>query len=55
MTGVANRSANTFDAPLRRVRGRPAAHGRLGDELALGSVVALAIPPVATYPRSGVC
>jgi AhpD family alkylhydroperoxidase len=47
--GVANRSANTFDALLERLRGRPVAGSRVGDELALGSVVALTIPPVATY------
>jgi AhpD family alkylhydroperoxidase len=43
--GVANRSANTFDA----LRGRPVLGSHIGDELAIGSVVALAIPPVATY------
>jgi AhpD family alkylhydroperoxidase len=47
--GLANRSANTFDALVRRMRGRPAAGSRLGDEFALGSIVALAIPPVAAY------
>jgi AhpD family alkylhydroperoxidase len=47
--GVANRSANTFDALLARLRGRPVAGSRVGDELALGGVVALSIPPVATY------
>ncbi len=47
--GVANRSANTFDALLERLRGRPVAGSRVGDELALGSVVALSIPPVAAY------
>ena len=47
--GVANRSANTFDALLERLRGRPVAGSRIGDELALGSIVALSIPPVAAY------
>jgi AhpD family alkylhydroperoxidase len=47
--GVANRSANTFDALLERLRGRPVAGSRVGDEVALGSVVALSIPPVAAY------
>jgi len=47
--GVANRSANTFDALLGRLRGRPVADSRIGDELAIGSVVALSIPPVATF------
>ena len=47
--GVANRSANTFDALLDRLRGRPVAGSRVGDELALGSIVAMTIPPVATY------
>jgi AhpD family alkylhydroperoxidase len=47
--GVANRSANTFDALLGRLRGRPVAGSNLGDELAIGGVVALTIPPVATY------
>jgi len=47
--GVANRSANTFDALLGRLRGRPVANSRIGDELAIGSVVALSIPPVAGF------
>jgi len=47
--GVANRSANTFDALLGRLRGRPVADSRIGDELAIGSVVALSIPPVAGF------
>lgn len=47
--GIANRSANTFDALLERLRGRPVAGSRVGDEVALGSVVALSIPPVAAY------
>ena len=47
--GTANRSANTFDGLLERLRGRPVAGSRVGDELALGSIVALTIPPVATY------
>lgn len=47
--GLANRSANTFDALLARLRGRPVAGSRVGDELVLGSVVALTIPPVAAY------
>jgi AhpD family alkylhydroperoxidase len=47
--GTANRSANTLHALLERLRGRPLAGSRVGDELALGSVVALAIPLVATY------
>jgi AhpD family alkylhydroperoxidase len=47
--GTANRSANTFDALLERLRGRPVAGSRLGDELTIGSVVALTIPPVGAY------
>ena len=47
--GVANRSANTLDALLERLRGRPVPGSRIGDELALGSIVALSIPPVASY------
>ena len=47
--GVANRSANTFDALLDRLRGRPVAGSRVGDELVLGSVVAMTIAPVATF------
>jgi hypothetical protein len=47
--GVATRSANTFNALLARLRGRPIAGSRVGDELVLGSVVALTIPPVAGY------
>ena len=47
--GVANRSANTFDALLARLRGRPIAGSRVGDELVLGGLVALTIPPVGAY------
>lgn len=47
--GAANLSANTFDALLGRLRRRPVAGSRVGDELAIGSLVALAIPPVAAY------
>jgi AhpD family alkylhydroperoxidase len=47
--GLANRSANTFDALLDRMRGRPGAGSHVGDELALASIVAFATPPVATY------
>lgn len=47
--GLASRSANTFDALLERLRGRRVEGSRIGDELALGGVVALSIPPVATY------
>jgi AhpD family alkylhydroperoxidase len=47
--GMANRTANTFDALLERLRGRPVAESRVGDELALGTVVALTIPPVTAY------
>jgi AhpD family alkylhydroperoxidase len=47
--GVANRSANTLGALLERLRGRPVPGSRVTDELALGSIVALSIPPVAAY------
>jgi AhpD family alkylhydroperoxidase len=47
--GLANRSANTFDALLGRLRGSPVPGSRVGDELALGGIVALSIPPVAGY------
>jgi hypothetical protein len=47
--GVANRLANTFDALLDRLRGRPVAGSRVADELVLGSTIALSIPPVAAY------
>ncbi len=47
--GLANRSANTFDALLGRLRGRPVSGSRVGDELALGGIVALSVPPVAGY------
>jgi hypothetical protein len=47
--GLANRSANTLEALRERLRGRPVPGSRVGDELALGSVVALSIPPVAAY------
>ena len=46
---VANRSANTGDALLARLRGRPVPGSRLLDELLIGSGVALSIPPVAGY------
>lgn len=46
---IANRSANTFDALLARVRGRPVPGSRLLDELLVGWGVALSIPPVAGY------
>ena len=46
---VANRSANTFDALLARLRGRPVPGSRLFDELLIGSGVVLSIPPVAAY------
>lgn len=47
--GTANRSANTFEALLERLRGQPVAGSRVADELAVGSAVALSIPPVALY------
>jgi hypothetical protein len=46
---LANRSANTFDALLSRVRGRPFDGSRWLDELVIGTAVALSIPPVAGY------
>jgi AhpD family alkylhydroperoxidase len=46
---VANRSANTFDALLARLRGRPVPGSRLLDELLISPGVALSIPPVAGY------
>ncbi len=46
---VANRSANTFDALLARLRGRPVPGSRLLDELLLATGVAVSIPPVAGY------
>ncbi len=45
----ANRSANTFDALLGRLRGRPVPGSRLPDELMIGTIVAFSIPPVAAY------
>jgi hypothetical protein len=42
-------SANTLEALRSRRRGRPVAHSRLVDEVAIGAGVALAIPPVAAY------
>lgn len=47
--GAANRAANTFDALVERLRGRPVAGSRVADELVVGSAVALSIPPVAAY------
>lgn len=47
--GMANRSANTFDALRERLRGRPVPGSRVADELLVGSAVALSIPPVAAY------
>lgn len=44
---AANLSANTFDALLERLRGRPVAGSDVRDELTIGSMVALAIAPVA--------
>ncbi len=46
---VANRSANTFDALLARLRGHPVAGSRLLDELLIATGVAVSIPPVAGY------
>jgi AhpD family alkylhydroperoxidase len=46
---IANRSANTFDALLARLGGRPVPGSRLLDELLIGTGVALSIPPVAAY------
>jgi AhpD family alkylhydroperoxidase len=46
---AANRSANTFDALLSRLRGQAIPGSRLRDELAIGLGVALTIPPVAGY------
>ncbi len=46
---VANRSANTFDALLARLRGRPVPGSRLLDELLIATGVAVSVPPVAGY------
>ena len=46
---IANRSANTFDALLARLRGHPVPGSRLLDELLVGTSVAVSIPPVAGY------
>ena len=46
---VANRSANTFDALLARLRGRPVPGSRLLDELLIATGVAASVPPVAGY------
>ena len=46
---IANRSANTFNALLARLRGRPVPESRLLDELLVGTGVALSIPLVAGY------
>ena len=46
---IANRSANTFDALLARLRGRPVPTSRLLDELLIGAGAAMSIPPVAAY------
>lgn len=46
---LANVSANTFDALLARLRGRPVRGSRLLDEVVIGTGVALSIPPVAGY------
>ena len=50
MMTVANRSANTLDALLARLHGRPVPGSRLLDELLIGAGVALSIPPVAAIP-----
>lgn len=46
---LANLSANTFDALLARLRGRPVPGSRLFDEVVIGTGVALSVPPVAAY------
>jgi AhpD family alkylhydroperoxidase len=46
---IANRSANTLQALLRRLRGQPVVGSSLLDELLIGSAVALSIGPVAGY------
>ena len=46
---IANRSANTFDALLARLRGHPVPGSRLLDELLVGTSVAVSIPAVAGY------
>lgn len=46
---LANRSANTVEALRARLGGDAVAGSRLVDELAVGTVVLLSIPPVAGY------
>ena len=46
---AANRSANTFDALLARLRGRPVPGSWLLDEVVIGAGVGLSIAPVAGY------
>ena len=41
---LANRSANTVDALVSRLRGNPAAASRLADELVIGAAFALVYP-----------
>ncbi|MHB1569183.1 MAG: carboxymuconolactone decarboxylase family protein [Solirubrobacteraceae bacterium] len=50
---IANRSANTFDALLARLRGRPIPESGLLGELLVGTGVALSIPLVAGYLALG--
>jgi hypothetical protein len=46
---IANRSANTFDALIARLRGQPVPGSRLLDDLLVGTGVAVSIPPIAGY------
>lgn len=45
----ANRSSNTFDAFVSRLAGKPAARGRLLDEVVMSSAFLAAVPPLVTY------
>ncbi len=44
LMNTANLMANSFDALLSRLRGQPAPHSRLGDELVFGALFALGVP-----------
>ena len=49
---TANRSANTFDALIGRLRGQPVPGSRLLDELLVGTGIAVSIPPTAGVPSA---
>lgn len=45
----ANRSSNTFDALISRLAGKPAARGRVLDEVVMSTAFLWVLPPLLTY------